>query len=99
MVRIWSLLTIAALLLPDASATPTYVPKGSKAVNKTVCNGRKYSYTELAGYGLVPPNARDKFGDTLGGFGSSIVLESKTWSKRKNGSYTGILWALPDRGW
>ena len=98
MVLVWSLLAIAAIIR-DTAATPSNGPKSSKAVNATKCNGNKYSYTELAGYGLVPSNARDKFGDTLGGFGSSIALDSKTWTKHKNGSYTGILWTLPDRGW
>lgn len=67
-------------------------------VNKISCNGKKYEYEELAGYGFVAPNARDKLGDTLGGFGSSIALDRKSWGKKKD-TYTGTLWTLPDRGW
>lgn len=48
---------------------------GGKAVNSTTCNGKSYSYNELAGYGILSGNARDKFGDTIGGIGSA----SKCW--------------------
>ncbi|KAI1380489.1 esterase-like activity of phytase-domain-containing protein [Hypoxylon crocopeplum] len=68
-------------------------------VNKTTCNGIEYQYEELAGYGYVISDAVDKFGDTLGGLGSSIHLERGAWKKLDNGSYSGVLWSLPDRGW
>ncbi|KAH9213376.1 esterase-like activity of phytase-domain-containing protein [Leptodontidium sp. 2 PMI_412] len=67
-------------------------------VNQTTCNGRTYTYEELAGYGTVPSNARDEFGDTLN-FGSALALDRSQWKKLSNGSYTGVLWGLPDRGW
>lgn len=67
-------------------------------MNQTECDNRSYTYQQLAGYGFVPSDARDKFGDTLGGFGSSIAIDRKTWKKNK-GVYTAILWGLPDRGW
>jgi hypothetical protein len=41
----------------------------------------------------------DKFGDTLGGWGSAIALDRAQWKKLPDGSFTGILYALPDRGW
>ncbi|KAI1177025.1 esterase-like activity of phytase-domain-containing protein [Nemania sp. FL0916] len=68
-------------------------------VNSTSCNGVNYVYNELAGYGLVTSNVVDKFGDTLGGLGSSLHLDQGAWKKHCNGSYTGVLWSLPDRGW
>ena len=67
-------------------------------VNQTNCNGKTYVYEELAGYGTVPSNARDEFGDTLN-FGSALALDRSQWMKLSNGSYTGVLWGLPDRGW
>ena len=67
-------------------------------VNKIKCKGKGYTYEQLVGYGFTPPNARDKLGDTLGGFGSSIALDRKSWKKKKD-TYTGTLWTLPDRGW
>ncbi|KAF3062240.1 hypothetical protein GL218_03000 [Daldinia childiae] len=69
------------------------------SVNKTTCNGIVYEYEELAGYGYVVSDVVDKFGDTLGGLGSSIHLDSGAWKKLENGSYSGVLWSLPDRGW
>lgn len=68
-------------------------------VNQTICDNRKYIYRGLAGYGLLPSDGRDKFGDTLGGIGSSIALDRKAWKKTRRGSYEGILYGLPDRGW
>ncbi|RDW82050.1 hypothetical protein BP6252_03162 [Coleophoma cylindrospora] len=68
-------------------------------VNQTTCNSKTYTYQELAGYGLVPGTARDEFGDTIGGIGSSIALDRSQWKKLSNGSYTGVIWTLPDRGW
>ncbi|KAF7925170.1 hypothetical protein BELL_0363g00060 [Botrytis elliptica] len=68
-------------------------------VNQTICNGNTYTYQALGGYGYIPGTARDKFGDTIGGIGSAIAIDTKSWEKLENGSYTGVLWALPDRGW
>jgi hypothetical protein len=71
----------------------------STFVNQTTCNDKTYTYQELAGYGLISGNARDEYGDTIGGIGSAIALDRSQWQKLDNGSYTGVLWALPDRGW
>jgi len=68
------------------------------AANVTTCNGKLYTYEELAGYGTIANDARDKFGDTIGGLGSAIAFDKKSW-KYKKGSYQGELWGLPDRGW
>ncbi|KAG9732330.1 3-phytase, partial [Aureobasidium melanogenum] len=82
---------------PKAPMPPT--SSNSSVVNSTICGGQTYVYQELAGYGFVKSDARDKFGDTLGGIGSSIAIDQKTWKKMGPNSYQGILWALPDRGW
>lgn len=87
-------------LLTVASCTAISIPKrASPVVNQTTCDGKQFTYESLAGYGLIPANARDKYGDNLGGIGSSIALDRSSWKKSKSGVYTGILWALPDRGW
>ncbi|KAK5088389.1 hypothetical protein LTR05_002607 [Lithohypha guttulata] len=83
-------LASTALAVPQKRATP---------VNTTTCNGKTYDYLGLAGYGFTPSNARDKFGDTAGGIGSSAVLDPSSWTLQRNGSYTGLLYGLPDRGW
>ncbi|KAL5427047.1 hypothetical protein PMIN04_001557 [Paraphaeosphaeria minitans] len=61
----------AALLVHQDYATPQ--------VNKTNCNGKKFIYQELAGWGVLPSDARDRFGDTIGGIGSAIALDKKSW--------------------
>ncbi|KAI0011488.1 esterase-like activity of phytase-domain-containing protein [Xylariaceae sp. FL0662B] len=81
-----------ASLQPRANVSPA-------GVNSTTCNGKSYVYEELAGYGYVVSDAVDKFGDTLGGLGSSLHLNQSAWKKLDNGSYSGLLWSLPDRGW
>jgi len=104
MVRLSILATLVAAL-PLSLAAPGWGNNGkgngngnSPVVNQTTCNGRAYKYQELAGFGYVTSNARDKFGDNLGGLGSALYLEQRSWRKRGN-SYYGVLWALPDRGW
>lgn len=95
------LLLTASLAVSAIGAAVNCQPSGNAApsVNKTTCNGIVYEYEELAGYGYVVSDAVDKFGDTLGGLGSSIHLDSRAWKKLGNGSYSGVLWSLPDRGW
>ena len=85
--------------LVGAAAGVATVVAQSTFVNQTTCNGKQYTYQELAGYGTVSGNARDEFGDTIGGIGSSLAIDRSQWVKLANGSYTGVLWALPDRGW
>ncbi|KAI1360953.1 esterase-like activity of phytase-domain-containing protein [Xylaria arbuscula] len=89
-------LLVAALA---AFTSASSIGRRATSVNSTTCNGVKYSYDELAGYGFVPSNAVDKLGDTLGGLGSSLHLDQGAWKKHCNGTYSGILWSLPDRGW
>lgn len=59
----------------------------------------KYKYLSLVGKGEFPSDARDKFGDTAGGWGSGIAADVNGWKKRSDGAYEGILYAVPDRGW
>lgn len=100
-------LSCLCLVLSSCLSLTTAVPTSSNnpqktnsnVVNQTTCNGKQYTYQQLAGYGLVPSNARDSYGDNLGGWGSSIAIDQKTWRKLKNGTYTGTLYAIPDRGW
>ncbi|KAF4556109.1 Hypothetical protein D9617_1g079840 [Elsinoe fawcettii] len=94
MVSFSKILTTVSALLPLASATVFPRP-----VKETTCGGKKYTYERLAGYGFIASDAVDKFGDNLGGLGSAVFVEKGSWRRRWDGSYTGTLWALPDRGW
>jgi hypothetical protein len=92
--------TSLSLLVVPALATPLISRADSAPVNVTTCNGSKYVYEELAGYGKLPSSFRDQYGDTLGGIGSAIALDQKSvkWKKNK-GVYEGTIYGLPDRGW
>jgi hypothetical protein len=91
--------SLGLLALP-VLATPLVGRADSTPVNVTTCNGKKYVYEELAGYGKLPGSFRDKYGDTLGGIGSAIALDQKSAKyKKSKGAYEGIIYGLPDRGW
>ncbi|KIW15925.1 hypothetical protein PV08_05975 [Exophiala spinifera] len=95
-------MTLKAVLLSILAARFAFAspaPPAGTAVNTTTCNGQTYVYQQLAGYGFTPSDARDKFGDTAGGIGSSAAIDRNSWTVDKDGVYSGILWALPDRGW
>lgn len=90
-----SLLT-STLLATTVAAFPQ---RRAAPVTSTTCNGKTYEYLGLAGYGFTASDSRDKFGDTAGGIGSSAAFQPGSWTLNQNGSYTGLLYALPDRGW
>jgi hypothetical protein len=94
-----TLLSLLALPISQVIAGPI-ISRGDSltTANTTTCNGKLYTYEQLAGYGKLVSDARDKFGDTIGGIGSAIAFEKKSW-KYKKGVYQGIVWGLPDRGW
>jgi hypothetical protein len=93
-------LSLSLLTIQSALATPLIARADPSPVNVTTCNGSKYTYTELAGFGTLKSNFRDKYGDTLGGIGSAIALDQKSAKYKKNkGVYEGIIYGLPDRGW
>ncbi|RAL10796.1 uncharacterized protein BO97DRAFT_435677 [Aspergillus homomorphus CBS 101889] len=97
--RIWD--SMRKTILPFRQ--PGRVSRGSAAggdiVNQTSCGSHTYAYTGLAGYGFIPSNATDKYGDTLGGFGSSAAFDLDSWRRIGPETYTGILYCIPDRGW
>lgn len=52
----------------------------------------------LVGVARIPAAARDARGETLGGFGSGMMLVPDSWKQTKTG-YQARLLMLPDRGW
>jgi hypothetical protein len=83
------------------TAVLSLVTAGSCAppLAKVTIDHHTYKYIQLVGKAEFPSDARDKFGDTAGGWGSAIAADVKSWKKKKDGSYTGTLFATPDRGW
>ena len=90
-----SLFAALAIAMPasSASASGSVSFEGSTFVNQG-----------LVGVARVPSDARDAYGETLGGFGSAMAFVPGTWKPRKDGKYpaskyTGELVMVPDRGW
>jgi hypothetical protein len=72
---------------------------GIAAAQPVVFQGQTFVNKGLVGVARVPSNARDQFGDTLGGFGSAMAMDLRSWRKDRNGNYSGTLYMVPDRGW
>ena len=89
-----SILGYLPAVLAAASSVVNAAPATkSSPVNTTVCNGQTYVYEELAGYGYLASDFRDRFGDSVS-LGSSIAIDKSTWSQKGN-VYEGVMYALP----
>src|SRR5215471_4113844 len=86
--RLLAGVAVAAMLWAGTAAAQSVVFQGSTFVNQG-----------LVGVARVPSDARDQFGDTLGGFGSAMAMDLNSWKKNRDGSYGGTLFMVPDRGW
>jgi hypothetical protein len=84
---------LPAVLVAASSVVNAAPATKSSAVNTTVCNGQTYVYEELAGYGYLASDFRDRFGDSVS-LGSSIAIDKSTWSQKGN-VYEGVMYALP----
>src|SRR5215471_1445226 len=87
--RVMAGLAVAAMLLGGPA----------KAQQPVVFQGASFINHGLVGVARVPSDAHDQFGDTLGGFGSAMALDINSWKRNRDGSYTGTLLMVPDRGW
>jgi hypothetical protein len=92
---------VMALAAGGASAQSTAYPTrhwtteaGDAAV---LLGGETFVNHGLVGVGRLSAATRDFRGETLGSF-SSMALDPASWRRRKDGSYTGVFWTLPDRG-
>jgi hypothetical protein len=91
-------LPLAATLAVSAQAS------AASAAGSVTFEGATFVNQGLVGVARVPSDARDAYGETLGGFGSAMAFEPGSWKKLKDGpypagNYTGQLRAVPDRGW
>jgi hypothetical protein len=73
----------------------TTAPMDSSTVS---FGGQSYVNKGLVGVGVFASNVVDGLGDTFGSF-SSFKLDHNTWRRNANGSYSGTLFTLPDRGY
>jgi hypothetical protein len=63
----------------------------------TTVGGTSYTVQGLVGAGRIAANTRDQFGETFGSV-SGLAANLNRWSVN-NGTYSGQLFALPDRGY
>ncbi|KAG8845516.1 hypothetical protein FRB96_002484 [Tulasnella sp. 330] len=75
------------------SVTAAPLKSGGKSSDSYVSKG-------MVAFGVLPSNARDSTGTTIGGFGSAIAIKRGSWTKSVDGkSYSGSFIVQPDRGY
>lgn len=82
----------AAVLLSCLAAHPA-----TAQVNSINVSGGTLVNQGLQGVGTLSASLRDKYGETFGSM-SSLTFDAKKWRK-VGSSYTGTMYALPDRGY
>ena len=98
-----SLLLAAATMLtleaaPPIKNVPTLDTTAVGDSSSVTFGGLTYVNKGLVGVGNFSASALDSRGDTLGSF-SSFKIDTNTWRKNVDGSYSGTLYTLPDRGY
>ncbi len=78
--------------------TPNLDTTAVGASRSITLEGTTYVNQGLVGVGVFAANTLDSLGDTLGSF-SSFKVDLSSWRRSSNGSYTGSLFTLPDRGY
>lgn len=86
---------MSAMAAPTAISTPN-VQTTAGSVSVTF-GGQTFVNKGLVGSGRVSATLRDFNGDTLGSF-SGMSFIASTWRRNADGSYSGGLYTLPDRG-
>ena len=90
--------TITLSAGPITYTAPNIDTTAVGATKSVSFNGATYLNQGLVGVGNYVSNGIDGLGDTLGSF-SSFKVDVTTWRKNANGSYAGMLYTLPDRGY
>jgi len=75
------------------------VTSGAASSQPVTFEGATFVNKGLVGVARIPSTAVDEFGETLGGIGSGMAMDLRKWKKREDGTYTGRLYMIPDRGW
>ena len=96
---VWCRRSAATRLLAGAAVVAMLLCGAATAQQSVVFEGSTFVNQGLVGVARVPSDARDQFGDTLGGFGSAMAMDLDSWKQNRDGSYSGTLFMVPDRGW
>lgn len=78
--------------------TPNLDTTAVGASRSVTLEGATYVNQGLVGVGIFASDTIDGSGDTLGSF-SSFKVDLTSWRRSANGSYSGSLFTLPDRGY
>ncbi len=70
----------------------------AQPVTTVTVNNQTFVNQGLVGVGRMPAGLKDKFGETFGSF-SAFTFQPGSWQRNANGSYSGTLFAQPDRGY
>jgi len=70
----------------------------AQPVATVTVNNQTFVNQGLVGVGRMPSDLKDKFGETFGSF-SAFTFQPGSWQRNANGSYSGTLFAQPDRGY
>ena len=93
------LLSAAVTPLFAANYDSPFLDNTAPTISTTVSlGGQNFVNQGLVGVGVFATNVIDGRGDTFGSF-SSFKVDHNTWRKNSNGSYSGTLYTLPDRGY
>lgn len=84
--------------VPPVKPLPQLDATAAGATTTVTLGGATYQHHGLVGVGELPSDSLDRRGDTLGSF-SSFKIDPATWRRLPDGSYTGTLYSLPDRGY
>ena len=96
--RFVALLALAATpALADSSAFTTPHLETQPGDCVVTLNGMRFVNKGLVGVGRLSAETRDFAGETLGSF-SSMAVDRAAWRRLPDGSYSGRIWTLPDRG-
>lgn len=94
-----SAVALAAAAGAQAQSTVITAPNVTTASGSTSVTFRGYTYVNqgLVGVGRLSATGRDFANETLGSF-SGMAIDLPSWRRLADGSYSGLLWTLPDRG-
>jgi len=92
-----SWLTLLSLYLSSFSSLSSASPLVKKDTSVKL-DGYTFVNQGLVAFGLIPSNAIESTGDTLGGLGSALAIKPGSWVQ--NGEkYEGTFVMHPDRGY
>ncbi|MDG5494888.1 esterase-like activity of phytase family protein [Niveispirillum sp. BGYR6] len=90
-------ISIRSALLASALSFVT-LPAFAQSASTVTLNGTSFTNQGLQGVGRLSAALRDKYGETFGSI-SAMQIDLHSWQRNADGSYSGTLYTLPDRGY